>query len=266
MVMSTTVPIKVETLKAFANEARRLGEVETELSTAEMLSVFESAPKEKDIPSAEEAKFGTLSEAVLEYSIIANNNVNMNSDAKNNNVGCDIVINEAISLKGFRICGYDTGAVKVQLWDPATLELVAEATVNVKYTNNSTWYESFISIPVNLVKGKTYTLAHQANYSPMRGGNTTVTYNSKVTYLAGLKRGPINECPTESYTNQFGHHRPLISLIMEEPLAGDEIFEYKVLTETMDDIADEVKRITGASGRLSTEQIKTALQGIASNA
>jgi len=45
---------------------------------------------------------------------------------------------------------------------------------------------------------------------------------------------------------------------------GEVPSEYKVQKATMDGISDEVKRITGASGTLTTAQIKTALQGIAS--
>lgn len=41
--MSVTVPIKTETLKSFADEARRIGGTEDELSTDEMLDIFATA-------------------------------------------------------------------------------------------------------------------------------------------------------------------------------------------------------------------------------
>lgn len=43
ILLGDTVPIKVETLSAFANQARRLSETENELSTTEMLDIFSTA-------------------------------------------------------------------------------------------------------------------------------------------------------------------------------------------------------------------------------
>ena len=49
--MSKYVPIKTETLTNFADAARKTGNVETELSTEEMLGIFENAKviKNQDI-------------------------------------------------------------------------------------------------------------------------------------------------------------------------------------------------------------------------
>lgn len=48
MVKREYVPIKSETLTRYADTARRLGNVETELTTAEMLSISENAADEVD--------------------------------------------------------------------------------------------------------------------------------------------------------------------------------------------------------------------------
>ena len=264
--MSEEVRIKTETLKSFADQARRLGEVETELSTAEMLSIFESAPKEKNLPSAEEAVFGTQEDDVVEYSILSHDEPGAISNVTGKHYGSDVVINETFSLRGFRLCGCVSGGnYNVKAWDAETLELVAEATVKTTYSNKDTWYETLIDVPVNLVKGKTYTLTLKgSSYSIGYQNNRYITANPKVTYKTGLKIGPENECPTESVAYSVTSRDKIsVCLVMGAPLDETDILEYKVYTETMDDIADEVKRITGTNTKLTTEQILTSLKGIA---
>lgn len=259
--MSTTVPIKVETLKSFADEARRLGEIENDLSTAEMLDIFEGVTKGVDLSNAEETFFGRQGENV-EYSITYNSGTNSHNIESGKCYGSNILINETFALKGFRLNGNSySGTCTVKLWDADTLELVAEAKVTVKYSDRDTWYEGSVSNPVNLIKGKRYTISQEGySYALVYHSSHSVTTNAKVTYERGLKTGPANACPTEVFTHV--NDRCAVGLVMGAPLSDNVITEYKIQTATMDDIADEVRRITGASGTMSTAQIITALQGI----
>lgn len=61
--MSEYIPIKPETLTAFADQARRLGETENELSTAEMLDTFGNAEivKNQDITITENGTYNAVS-------------------------------------------------------------------------------------------------------------------------------------------------------------------------------------------------------------
>ena len=149
--MSETVPIKVETLKSFADEARRISGSENELSTTEMLDTFGNAeilnnqdltitangvfsPESgysgfgkvtADFPNAEDAVFGTASGS--EYGITSD--VTFTSDgATYNNLqyaytyGYRFTPVAPFALSGFRYCCGTKGTSEqtFELWDAST--------------------------------------------------------------------------------------------------------------------------------------------------
>lgn len=227
------------------------------VSNINMLSIGGS---DSDLPDAEEAYFGTQTNEVVEYSITNHNgNPGLYSSSAGSCYGSDITVNETFSLKGFRMCGATNGTANVKLWDANTLELIAEASVTIQWTNFNTWYESYIPVPVNLVKGKRYTIATE-NLTIVYTSGMDPTINSKVTYERGLKTGAPGECPTEPVSGDYD--RCSVGLVMGEALSETIISEYKVQTTTMNDIADEVKRIVGQETKMNVAQIKTGLQGV----
>lgn len=220
----------------------------------------------QEFPNAEDAYFGTKEE-MDEFSILSYSKLSSSTDAQTLHIGNNVRINEAVSLKGFRMPGRDNATNYVKLWDAETLELVASATITTKYSSSdNVWYESRLNVPINLVAGKTYTISLKTgsgDYEPMiQPGYSNVTFNSKVTHLEGLKQGPDGVCPTESFTNKYGFKRIVISLIMGEPLNATVIAEYKIQKTTLNEIADEVRRIIGTSETMTTEEMVTALQGV----
>lgn len=227
------------------------------VSNINMLSIGGS---DSDLPDAEEAYFGTQTNEVVEYSITNHNgNPGLYSSSAGSCYGSDITVNETFSLKGFRMCGATNGTANVKLWDADTLELVAEASVTIQWTNVNKWYESYIPVPVNLVKGKRYTIATE-NLTIAYTSSMNPTVNSKVTYERGLKTGAPGECPTEPVSGNYD--RCSVGLVMGAALTNTSVSEYKVQTASMDDIAEEAQRIVGQETKMSMAQIKAGLQGV----
>lgn len=253
MVMSEYVPIKVETVKSFADEARRLGGVGDELTTAQMTEIFSGVTSSASMPNAENSTFGTA-ETVYEYGITCNDRCGINNP-KNLTGGYKFKVNDSIALHGFRV--KTINSLVCTLWDAEGNEL-AKASLAAG-ANNNTWNEYILDYPVNLTLGESYYVtSYYSGYAAFNtgtvsAGTSKITIEGKYAYWGGY--GFPN-------TVESNYYYGIVDVVLGPPTNTDVPTEYKIQRTTLTGISDEVKRITGVTGTLSTSQILTALQGV----
>lgn len=226
----------------------------TAIFTPEQMAVeIEGIVTGDDLPNAEDVSFGTVG-VTTEYGMTANTGTTY-AKPGDNTMGWEFQLNEAIVVYGFR---YRIAGSKIEhnlmLWD-ADGTLLASATSTPKDFNS--WTEVMLDEPVLLLAG-TYTVAAYTSGNPMVKSNF-VTFNDKIKNARSMYLASSYGKPTtydENYT-------AVVDIIFGPPQTESTVNEYKIQTDTMTQIADEVKRITGATATLSPAQMLTALQGIA---
>ena len=244
-------------LTAIADAIRAKKETTALFSPEQMAAEIESLAMGNDLPNAEDAFFGTVSdeEYEAEYGLIYNSSVFAYSSKIYG--GYKFTPNASFSLNGFRI--KDTSAknqTPLALWDENGKK-IAEVKVN---SVKNAWTEGLLDEPINVFAGKTYTVS--ANWVNGRVAASSITANDKITVIEGVCDAytsmDIDTPPTTTSTYFWG----LVDIIIGKPIIGSTPNEYKVQTDTMTSIADEIKRIAGATSTLSPAQIITALQNL----
>lgn len=238
--------IKTETLKAFADEARRLSGVTDELSTTEMMDVFSGV---KILPNAEEASFGTKA---YEYSIVSI--TGMKRYGYTRTKGYSFIANENICVVGLSAIVYIRTNLTLKLWDVETQSVLASLPIA---TVDGEWVDGMLGEPVILQAGKKYMLTSFGSYYNYVTSNNVV-FSDKITYEAGWS-ADVDTYPTVQGIYELYGLRLVIGSASD---SDSDITEYKIQKDTMTGIADEVKRITGGSDQLTTAQILTALQAV----
>lgn len=204
----------------------------------------------ENLPEAESAYFGGVE---VEYGILSES---MNSSSSvGSNRGYRFTMSETMACLGIRVKfaivkTYDT---YLHLWDAETQTTIATGTIISAIANE--WLEYRFAAPINLLAGKTYAVSAMSGII-VTGRSNEVTLNPKLTNVAWVNAASGGSYPSQSMSNPY-----CIDIIIkpvQAPLPDD----YQITRTTMDDIAEEVQRITGTTGKLSTAQIVTALQGI----
>lgn len=255
--------IKGETLTSIADAIRSKKESTAFFSPEQMATEIDGIVIGDNLAIAEEALFGTPSSDGEPGFTTA---VAFSSDGESgiNNIrmsGYRFTVNAPIALLGFRQCNGTRGSAETTftLWDDATKTEVAV----LKETTKSSleWKEYRLPAPINLEVGKTYIISQYGLYR---------SYNW-LSKLTDIKYNPKIGNVTFWRNSSFGYKYPVVSsdsfawgldILIGAPITESVVTEYKIQHDTMNDIADEVRRITGNSGTMSTAEILTALQGI----
>ena len=256
----TEYKVQRSTMDGLADEARRIGETENELSTDEMLDIFGTATKEIVLPNAENATFGSTSG--YEYAIENYSPTSHISSSTKGTFGAAFTANADLQVIGFVFAKYGTSDYpNIQLWDITDSQMLVNITAQKG--------EIFLDTPVQLKTGKNYAVVERGSWIvPYYQAVSELLINGKITFIGAVNHNsgsanPSNTVPSVTTTQTWYCG---INLIMQAAISEDTINEYKVQLNTMTSIADEVKRIIGSSGQLTTAQIITALKGIASTA
>ena len=250
--------IQSETLTAIADAIRAKKATTAIFSPAQMAVEIEGIVIDcDDLQNAEDVSFGTVN-GDYEYGI---------SVAKSDTTwllygtiyhGYQFTANQSFGVYGFRFC---PNANKVPathtfyLYDVTSGEMLATLSNNVSTAGS--WLEFLLTSPVNLKAGNSYMVYAHNNNSGTTLIKSKHTYNTKITYTRTMNseaNPPVDEDTT---------YYSAIDIIIGPLLTESVTAEYIIQTDTITSIADEVKRITGASGTLSLEQIITALEGVA---
>jgi hypothetical protein len=229
---------------------------------AQMVAEIDGIVTGDDLPDAEDNFFGT-EESWTEYGITNLESMSVGGSMSGNtksNAGFVFTVNSTFSVTGLRVG--KLGTVYAQLWDYDTKTLITEITCD----SGSGTVVTMLPKAVNLIAGKKYVISAlngSANQNSARiyRSEYIPKYNAKITCIANGKVDTGRDvCPEFTGT---GSPYYKLDMVMGPALTESETTEYKIQTETMASIADEVKRITGTVGTMSPAQIITALQGVA---
>lgn len=204
-----------------------------------------------DLPNAEETLFGTT-KPETENSFTVNNL--SNSYDSGQTIGYTFTPVETFDVIGFSYWLRSTGgSAKVRVWDAEAQTAILEKSVDSGIY--ATWTEVLLDAPITLTAGKSYTVSLFASFN---GGltKTGLTFNSKLGSVQGCF------CNTDGSPSSNYPYVGAVNLMITLPDDGAAVSEYKIQVETLNGIADEVKRIAGISDQLTATQIRVALQGV----
>lgn len=248
--------IKGETLTSIADAIRSKKETTAMLSPEQMAVEIDGIVTGDNLPNAEEDYFCSPTYE-YEYAIENYNPTNI-MGYTSGAFGAAFTVNKDFSVVGFTIRQADYVSSTIQLWDVTDGTKLASV-----YSSKGSKPEILLDSPVNLLSGKTYAvLEYNSNTNrPWYQEVSRLTLNSKITFVGSVYNLSATEntvpAPNSVKTWYCG-----VNLIMSQVITDSVVTEYKIQKSTMNSIADEVKRITGATTELTPAQIITALQGI----
>ena len=242
-----------ETLDGIAKQVKRISGVDGKLTPEQMEANLLNVTPLGEYPKAEEAAFGAENVSE-EYGITITGSV---SSTSQNNPRCynNFTANEAFSIIGVRIYNIaGQSGMTVRLYDSSGQIVRQVEDVN---SETKTWAEVYFDNPVNVAIGESFTVSVKTDSNVTYISKSNVTLNSKVTYNFG-NYTISNTLPTTGSTSSlYG-----IGDIIIGEVAAELPNDYQITRTTMDDIAEEVQRITGTEGKMTTAQITTSLSEI----
>lgn len=243
-------------LTAIADQVRRISKTEEAMTLDQMATNLLNVVPGGGLPEAESGTFGA-NDASIELGFSIKEGYSVSKYAGYDvYYGTTYKAREALAILGVRVFSYQIRTISVYLWD-ANSNLVGQVdnvtTVKQGYT------DVYFSNPANVAMGEEFTISlsnhtYGATISP-----NYITMNSKITFVLGGK-GSSNPPVSPSYEQNvlYGIGCPILGTISTVELPD----EYQIARSTLDDIANEVKRITGTTGKITIDTMLTALQGI----
>ena len=251
--MAEMYRISGERLKGFADQVRRISGVEGELTPEQMETNLLNVTPLGEYPKAEEWEFGQ-GEQVYENGITSTTLSNATSG--NYTSGWKFKAVEAFAIVGFRIGKGNTGTV--YLWDSEGNEKCAISSGFA--TDTDDWLSVYLDKPINIGIGEECTVGRKTSANSMTKGRTMSRYytkfNSKVSDVSFVSTSETGICPTGATSSSWAVDIIIGSVQAELP------DDYQIQRTTMDDIAEEVQRISGATEKLTTAQMVEGLSEV----
>ncbi len=243
----------IDKLTAIGDAIRtKTGKSDT-LTLEQMATEIEGIEMTEELPKAEESAFG-IDSGGNEYGIRTEGTASLHNESTSRTFGYAFTAAEAFSIVGFRHKQSNSGKNKtLSLWNSSGTKVVG---MMVK-DDATDWIDYYFDTPIDVAAGETYTVSVYT-YQPLCMRFDKTVFNPKLTNTA-IRYYNTNAYPSGNAGNFF--YFAFVDIIIkpvQAPLPDD----YQITRTTMDDIAEEIQRITGETGKLSTAQIVTALQGI----
>ena len=234
-------------LTGIADQVRRISGVTDELTPEQMETNLTNLEIPEELPDAEEAAFGVAT-ANEEYGITINDTSKIYSSAwANQSITVKYTAKEAFTLTGIR--AYLTSNkygmnIKVSVNDEE------KTTVNIGYGEEAKndWTYRYFNTPLNIAVGDVITLYKSSEDYPRYVSFSDTTINGKIEVTYSNSANP---------TAVFGVFDIIINP-GNAPLPDS----YEIQRSTMDNIAEEAQRISGATTKLNTTQIINALEDV----
>ena len=239
------------TMIAIADQVRRISGVIGELTPEQMENSLLNVLPNDELPKAENAAFGEANDIEYGYTLTHGT---LGYSGLDRTIGYKFTVMESFAVVGLRIYtnGNSGKTWKLCLWK-SDGTLLSSGTVTE--TSVEGWLSFIFDTPVIVQPGEQYVVSGfgSGNY---HWRDSTINFNGKLTYVTSLYANG-DTLPTSALTT-MNYTPDIIVGKATETLPN----EYQIERETLDDIAEEVQRITGATTKLSIAQIITALQGI----
>lgn len=249
--MAEYYKIKGETLTAIADAIRGKKETTAFFSPEQMAAEIKSLAMGNDLQNAEDYTFGLTTG--YEHGIV---NGTIGNTESSLHWGRKFTVNVAISFTGFRLYPFNTIKDHIlTLWDAETKEVLERMTIIPTVTEE--WVDYVLTEPRNLTPGKTYMLGFytQGHYKVF--DQNTVEYNPKIAVTGNFYGYSASSYPSTAVSSYATY-----DMLIGEVLGESVVKEYKIQTETMNGIADEIRRIGGVTDKISPAQMLTTLQSI----
>jgi hypothetical protein len=138
--------------------------------------------------------------------------------------------------------------------------VLASGKIDCKKAGAYLWFDTAIILEA----GKTYVVAASIARAEMYDASQ-MSFNPDIEYKnavssSSMDTGSIGGCPPD-----FSSSSVVAADIVIVPTAEPQPEEYAISLETMNDIADEIIRITGGTQQVTTAQILAVLQGISAS-
>lgn len=246
--------IKSEALVSIADAIRGKKDTTAVFTPEQMAVEIAGIASCDDLPNAEGATFGTgdgsNGERLIEWT-----EGNSCNQWEKGTIGWEFTVNETFGVVGFRGMVAQAGTYTFKIREQYEESAVAELQVNFEETY--TWCEFKLPNTVNLLAGKTFAFTLYGNKMSYVGTGTSYTMNSKVT-----ENNKVYVSGADAYPTTTIQARPTINMLMGAVISESTPNEYKIQTQTLSDIADEVRRIGGVSGNITTAQMLTLLKSV----
>ena len=245
--------IEDETITPLFKQVKRIAETEENMTFEEAEQSLLNVVPGGGLPNAEESSFGD-NDADIETGIVTLGTLSNSGSTMRQTTANKYTANEAISIVGLRLHPTSSSTARTLYLYNENGEVVRKTEEITPVAN--TWTMVYFDEPVNIAKGESFVVsASKVQYIPKASVSDT-TFNGKVTFVGGSGGGGL--FPSSFYGTIYGILDIIIGTVSAE--LPD---EYQIARTTMDDIANEVKRITGTTGKMSTAQIIAALEGMA---
>lgn len=243
--------IQGETLENIAVAIQNKKETTAFFTPEQMAVEIETIVTGDNLPLAEDASFGTAEDEV-EYGITSSKFGNQVGST--HKLGWEFMPKEDFAVLGFRWAGnafVSNGyAATLELWDAEKQTQIA--TLRVTDGEHNVWKEYRFEDPINLLAGKAYAVTMQSGgFANM----SNIVFNPKLTYIRAINAN--NGYPASTTSGYFP-----VDIIIGKAITGSVVDEYKIHLDTLTELADEVKRITGATGTISPAQMLNLLKDV----
>lgn len=236
-------------LTGIADQVRRISGVTDELTPEQMETNLTNLEIPEELTSAEESIFG-VNTGDTETGITTFGSENVSANNNSFALGWKFTAVEAFSIVGFRQKYNNTYSKTMVLWDVAGNEIARISTSD----SATDWLSYYLDNPITVKAGETYTVSvYTYNYTYASTSNTK--FNAKLRDIQFVASSGF-VFPTGTAYSVY----PVDIIIA--PVQAELPDSYEIQRSTMDDIAEEAQRISGATTKLNTTQIINALEDV----
>lgn len=264
--MNDLIIMERQNIVDIADAIRNKTGVNDQMTLEQMVtSINEITTGGEELPSAEDAAFGVDSG---EYESAIISATPKTSTMAQYTIGWQFKATEPISVAGLRYYeGFNTSYPRVlRLWNSSG-ECLAEVLCPAQAVN--AWTDIvYFDTPVNLDVDEIYTVstclkdlgAPIGSYYALK---SKVTFNAKVIFQQPVYYATQykNGFPNTYLSLSAGIPVPLVDMVIgsvSEPLSDN----YKIMRTTMDNIAEEMQRITNTETKMSVAQMQSGLESV----
>ena len=225
------------------------------LTLEQMATEIDGIEITEELPKAEEAIFGKEDDADIETGIVTLGTINFESLTRTFYPFNKYTAREPLSIIGLRIYVIQNPASRtLSLWN-ANGERVRKTEQITPSVN--TWTNAYFDEPVNIAMGESFAISASGAYYPTSSDASNTTINAKVSFDGS------SEYDYDSFPSTFRQYKywGIVDFLIG-PARAELPDDYQITRTTMDDIAEEVQRITGETGKLSTAQIQDGLESV----
>ena len=248
--------IKKTTLTAMADAVREKKGSTAVFTPEQMADEVRGIVTSDNLPNAEESVFGAVATTVENGVRTWGTATAYWSSYTYRTFGWVFLVKEDFDIVGLRHGHYRTGNYILSLWDMDGNLLRQETTSDIR--QNGVWVECHFDTPVAAKAGEKYFVSIYSQYRDQSLLDTTV-FDPRIEFVE-MRTATGNAFPEEAFVAS-----PIVVEwvdILTAPSQPELPSEFKVGLRTMDDIAEEVQRISETETKMTTAQIITALQGV----